>query len=209
MDGIPTGRHWLEAAEERETESPELAERMKKNYFTWHRHDDHVHVKGSFSYALICGVKPNEIERLEYWSRDAFETPLLQYSHHSNPRGVVRNETLKKADFRTSSRCSRRRMPERTREDAHRPHGRDDAALRSVSGSRLADARKAGMTEEELDAAIDVIAAVDAGVLNRSIRGSSRGIRRNGRRGLHPDDRTQRREQDTRYTTAYKKPVYE
>jgi hypothetical protein len=30
---------------------------------------------------------------------------------------------------------------------------------------RLADARKAGMTEEELDAAIDVIAAVDAGVL--------------------------------------------
>jgi len=27
------------------------------------------------------------------------------------------------------------------------------------------DARKAGMTEEELDAALDVIAAVDAGVL--------------------------------------------
>jgi ubiquinone/menaquinone biosynthesis C-methylase UbiE len=58
MDGIPTGRHWLEAAEELEKEAPELAERMKKNYFTWHRHDDHVHVKGSFSYALICGVKP-------------------------------------------------------------------------------------------------------------------------------------------------------
>jgi len=30
---------------------------------------------------------------------------------------------------------------------------------------RLADARKAGMTEEELDAVVDVIAAVDAGVL--------------------------------------------
>jgi hypothetical protein len=30
---------------------------------------------------------------------------------------------------------------------------------------RLADARKAGMTEEELDAAVDVIAAVDAGVI--------------------------------------------
>jgi ubiquinone/menaquinone biosynthesis C-methylase UbiE len=58
MDGIPTGRHWLEAAEELETESPELAERLKKRYFTWHRHDGHVHVKGSFSYALICGVKP-------------------------------------------------------------------------------------------------------------------------------------------------------
>jgi ubiquinone/menaquinone biosynthesis C-methylase UbiE len=58
MDGIPTGPHWLEAAEELETEAPELAERLKKSYFTWHRHDDHVHVKGSFSYALICAVKP-------------------------------------------------------------------------------------------------------------------------------------------------------
>ena len=44
--------------EELETEAPELAERMKKTYFTWHRHGDHVHVKGSFSYALITGVKP-------------------------------------------------------------------------------------------------------------------------------------------------------
>ncbi len=59
MNGIPTGQHWLEAAEELETEAPELAARLKKNYFTWHRHDDHVHVKGSFSYALICGVKPD------------------------------------------------------------------------------------------------------------------------------------------------------
>jgi ubiquinone/menaquinone biosynthesis C-methylase UbiE len=58
MDGIPTGRHWLEAAEEVERDAPELAERMKKTYFTWHRHGDHVHVKGSFSYALITGVKP-------------------------------------------------------------------------------------------------------------------------------------------------------
>jgi ubiquinone/menaquinone biosynthesis C-methylase UbiE len=58
MDGIPTGRHWLEAALELEKEAPELAERMKKNYFTWHAHGDHAHVKGSFSYALITGVKP-------------------------------------------------------------------------------------------------------------------------------------------------------
>lgn len=58
MDGIPTGRHWLEAAEELEAEAPDLAERMKKNYFSWHRHADHAHVKGSFSYGLICGVKP-------------------------------------------------------------------------------------------------------------------------------------------------------
>jgi len=58
MDGIPTGRHWLEAALELEKEAPELAERMKKNYFTWHTHGDHSHVRGSFSYALITGVKP-------------------------------------------------------------------------------------------------------------------------------------------------------
>jgi ubiquinone/menaquinone biosynthesis C-methylase UbiE len=58
MEGIPTGQHWLEAALELETESPELAERMKKTYFSWHAHGDHVHVKGSFSYALITGVKP-------------------------------------------------------------------------------------------------------------------------------------------------------
>src|SRR5438093_2052531 len=58
MYGIPTGRHWLEVAEEVEKGAPELAQRLKKNYFTWHRHDDHVHVKGSFSYGLICGVKP-------------------------------------------------------------------------------------------------------------------------------------------------------
>jgi ubiquinone/menaquinone biosynthesis C-methylase UbiE len=58
MDGIPTGRHWLEAALEMEKDAPELAERMKKNYFSWHAHGDHAHVKGSFSYALITGVKP-------------------------------------------------------------------------------------------------------------------------------------------------------
>jgi ubiquinone/menaquinone biosynthesis C-methylase UbiE len=58
MDGIPTGRHWLEAALEIEKETPELAERMKKNYFTWHSHGDHTHVKGAFSYGLITGVKP-------------------------------------------------------------------------------------------------------------------------------------------------------
>lgn len=58
MDGIPTGRHWLEAALELEKEAPALAERMKKTYFTWHAHGDHVHVKGGFSYALVTGVKP-------------------------------------------------------------------------------------------------------------------------------------------------------
>jgi len=30
---------------------------------------------------------------------------------------------------------------------------------------RLADARKAGMAEEELDAAVDIVAAVNAGIM--------------------------------------------
>lgn len=58
MEGIPTGRHWLEAAEELQEDSPELAQRFKENYFLWERKGEAVHVKGSFSFALICGEKP-------------------------------------------------------------------------------------------------------------------------------------------------------
>jgi len=58
MEGIPTGRHWLEAAEELEIEAPHLAERMKQSYFMWHKHGEAVHVKGSFAFALIAGEKP-------------------------------------------------------------------------------------------------------------------------------------------------------
>ena len=56
-------------------------------------------------------------------------------------------------------------MFQRTGEDAYRTHGRDDAALRSLSGSPPCGHKESGMTEEELDAAVDVIAALDAGVL--------------------------------------------
>ena len=59
MDGVPTGRHWLEAAEELEAEAPALAQRLRDDYFTWHKHGDAVHVKGAFSYALICAQKPS------------------------------------------------------------------------------------------------------------------------------------------------------
>jgi Carboxymuconolactone decarboxylase family len=50
---------------------------------------------------------------------------------------------------------------------------------------RLADARKAGMTEEELDAAVDVISAVDAGVLeslNQRIKARNKGWKNRPRR---------------------------
>jgi ubiquinone/menaquinone biosynthesis C-methylase UbiE len=58
MDGVPMGRHWLEAAEEIENQSPELAQRMREKYFVWERHGETVHVKGAFSYGLICAQKP-------------------------------------------------------------------------------------------------------------------------------------------------------
>jgi ubiquinone/menaquinone biosynthesis C-methylase UbiE len=58
MEGIPTGRHWLEVAEEVEGESPDLAQRLRERYFRWERKGEAVHVEGSFSYALICGEKP-------------------------------------------------------------------------------------------------------------------------------------------------------
>lgn len=58
MEGVPTGPHWLEAAQELEIESPELAQRMQESYFTWHKHGDAVHIQGSFSYALIRAQKP-------------------------------------------------------------------------------------------------------------------------------------------------------
>jgi hypothetical protein len=75
------------------------------------------------------------------------------------------------------------RMLDRARQNADRFDGSHDAPLRSLSGTPPSDARKAGMTEEELDAAVDVIAAVDAECCNRSIRESKLGIRYSKRRG--------------------------
>ena len=57
MEGIPTGRHWLEVAEELQIESPELAQRLKESYFRWERQAETVHVRGRFCYALVCGDK--------------------------------------------------------------------------------------------------------------------------------------------------------
>ncbi|NIO09361.1 MAG: methyltransferase domain-containing protein, partial [Deltaproteobacteria bacterium] len=56
MDGIPTGRHWLEAAEELAAK-PEMKKRFEENYFQFWRSGDKTHVKGRFHFALICGEK--------------------------------------------------------------------------------------------------------------------------------------------------------
>ena len=55
MEGIPTGRHWLEVAEGLDGESDEMRKRFRENYFRYQKSDKGVQVKGSFSYALICG----------------------------------------------------------------------------------------------------------------------------------------------------------
>jgi SAM-dependent methyltransferase len=58
MEGIPTGAHWLEVAAELEADAPELADRLRATYFTWHKHGESLHVRGSFPYALVSGEKP-------------------------------------------------------------------------------------------------------------------------------------------------------
>jgi ubiquinone/menaquinone biosynthesis C-methylase UbiE len=57
MEGIPTGRHWLEVAEEAEIESEQLKKRLEENYLQVRKSGESAHVKGTFSYALVCGEK--------------------------------------------------------------------------------------------------------------------------------------------------------
>ena len=57
MDGIPTGRHWLEIAEQIEEESTEIKRRFEERYFRYEKKGEKVHVRGSFGYALVCGEK--------------------------------------------------------------------------------------------------------------------------------------------------------
>ena len=57
MEGIPTGRHWLEAAEELAKKSREMKERFEQHYFRFWKSGDKTHVQGKFQFALICGEK--------------------------------------------------------------------------------------------------------------------------------------------------------
>ena len=57
MDGIPTGRHWLEIAEQMREESPNIRQRFAEKYFRHEKKGDKTHVQGSFEYALVCGEK--------------------------------------------------------------------------------------------------------------------------------------------------------
>jgi len=57
MEGIPTGRHWLEVAEQIQSESTEMRERFEQSYLEYRKVDGKVRVKGKLSFALICGER--------------------------------------------------------------------------------------------------------------------------------------------------------
>lgn len=57
-EGIPTGRHWIEVAEQMKKEFPELHRRFEETYFRWEKRGEKVHVQGSFGFGLMCGEKP-------------------------------------------------------------------------------------------------------------------------------------------------------
>ena len=54
-EGIPTGRHWLEVADELERRPAELRERFAERYFRHEKAGDRLHISGGFHYGLIAG----------------------------------------------------------------------------------------------------------------------------------------------------------
>ncbi len=57
MEGIPTGRHWLEVADAMEKKSAEMKGRFAENYFRTRKVGEKTHVRGNLQYALICGER--------------------------------------------------------------------------------------------------------------------------------------------------------
>lgn len=57
IDGIPTGRHWVEVAEHMQKESPEIRRRFEERYFHYEKRGEKARVRGSFAYSLVCGEK--------------------------------------------------------------------------------------------------------------------------------------------------------
>ena len=57
MEGIPTGRHWLEIAEQMQQEPQALRQRFEERYFRYEKSAEAVHIRGNFAFALICGEK--------------------------------------------------------------------------------------------------------------------------------------------------------
>jgi ubiquinone/menaquinone biosynthesis C-methylase UbiE len=57
MEGIPTSRHWIEIAEQIQGESAEIRQRFEERYFRYEKSGEAVHIRGSFTYALVSGQR--------------------------------------------------------------------------------------------------------------------------------------------------------
>lgn len=56
-EGIPTGRHWLEVAEQMQGDPADLRRRFEEKHFRCERQGEKVRVRGRFFFAVVCGEK--------------------------------------------------------------------------------------------------------------------------------------------------------
>ena len=57
IDGIPTGRHWLEVAQQIQGESLQLRRRFEERFFRYEKREGKIRVRGNFYFALVSGEK--------------------------------------------------------------------------------------------------------------------------------------------------------
>ncbi len=57
IDGVPTGRHWIEVVDELHRRPAELRARFQERYFRFEKTGDRLHISGGFHYGLIAGEK--------------------------------------------------------------------------------------------------------------------------------------------------------
>jgi ubiquinone/menaquinone biosynthesis C-methylase UbiE len=53
-EGIPTARHWVDAAVEMETQPDEVKRRFEENYFRCTKEGEDYRITGSLSYVIVC-----------------------------------------------------------------------------------------------------------------------------------------------------------
>src|SRR5438093_3908316 len=56
-EGIPTARHWMEAAVELENQPDEVKRRFQENYFRYVKEGEGYRITGTLSYAMVCATK--------------------------------------------------------------------------------------------------------------------------------------------------------
>jgi ubiquinone/menaquinone biosynthesis C-methylase UbiE len=56
-DGIPTGRHWIDAAEELDSQPEDVKRRFEQNYFRYSKEGEDYRITGSLSYAIVSSTK--------------------------------------------------------------------------------------------------------------------------------------------------------